>query len=46
MIECIKGFWKVKYMFIGMCPLSSYCVILSTSSRTANAVECFFLKPY
>ena len=30
----------------GMCPLTGYCVILSTSSITANSVECFFLKPY
>ena len=33
-------------MFIGMRPLSSYCFIMSTSSRTAKSVECVFLKPY
>ena len=35
-------YWCVS--FIGVCPLSSYLVILSTISRTANSVEVFFLK--
>ena len=31
-------------MFIGVCPLSSSWVILSTNSRTANYVQCFDLS--
>ena len=46
MIKRINAFDRLRNMFIGVCPLSSSWVILSTNSRTANSVEVFFLKPY
>ena len=32
-------------MLIGVSSLSKVNIVLSTSSRTANSVECCFLKP-